>query len=87
MKTIATAIVALGLFAGFAEARTLDGYFTNLERTAPRTIFDDLQDTAPRSIFDDIQDSAPKSIFDQIRETAPRAAGSKRAASQNLVGE
>ena len=81
MKTFTTALAALGLFAGIAQfagtaqAGSVDGYFTDLGRTAPRSVFADIQASAPRSIFDDIRDTAPKSIFDQIRDSAPRSDG------------
>lgn len=62
MKSIISAsIIALGLFAGAAQA-------------APQT-FTDLADTAPRSVFDDIQDTAPKTVFEELNETAPRSDG------------
>ena len=73
MKTAIAALIALGLIAGQANARTP---FEVLADTAPRSsVFADLQRTAPRSIFDDIRDTAPKSTFDQIRDSAPRADG------------
>ncbi len=60
MKTIAAALLALGLATGAAHA-------------ASSTVFDDLGATAPRSAFSDLADSAPRSPFDQIRDTAPRS--------------
>ena len=64
MKSIAATLLAVTLLAGAAEARPVDGYFTNLGQTAPRSVFDDLRDTAPRSVFDDLKDSAPRSAGD-----------------------
>lgn len=87
MKTIFTALVAFGLLTGAAAARVNDGYFTNLERTAPKSSFDGLQDSAPRSVFDDIQATAPRSIFDQIGATAPRAGKVQGIAGQDFAGE
>ena len=61
MKTILSSLLALGLHAGTANARTL---------------FDDLRDAAPRSsVFDDLRNAAPKSVFDQLRDAAPRSDG------------
>lgn len=60
MKTALASILALGLLAGSASART---------------VFDDIRDTAPRSPFDEIRNTAPKSAFDQIRDSAPRSDG------------
>lgn len=72
MKTAFATLVALGLIAGAANARTV---FDDIQDTAPRTVFDDIRDTAPRSIFDDIRDTAPRAPFDQIQDTAPRSDG------------
>jgi hypothetical protein len=73
MKSILAALLALGLFAGQASARTV---FDDIQNSAPRSqIFTDVGNSAPRSVFDDIQDSAPRSIFDQIQESAPRSDG------------
>ena len=73
MKTIATALIALGLLTGAAQARPVDSIFTDIDRTAPRSVFADLQASAPRSIFDGILESAPR-------------AGNDRS-NQDLVGE
>jgi hypothetical protein len=70
MKTIFASLIALGLIAGPAAARSV---FDDLRDTAPRSIFADIQETAPRSIFDDIRDTAPRSIFDEIQSGAPRS--------------
>ena len=75
MKTLAASILALGLLSGAATAKPLGDYFTDLNRTAPKSVFDQLNETAPRTIFDDIRDSAPRSIFDDIRDSAPRSDG------------
>lgn len=75
MKTLAASILALGLFAGTASARTAQDIFTDLNQTAPRSIFDDIRDQAPRSPFDQIQDSAPRTYFDDLRDSAPRSDG------------
>ncbi len=56
MKTLATALLMIGLVAGTANARS---------------VFDDVRDSAPRSVFDEIQDSAPRTIFDEITDSAP----------------
>lgn len=87
MKTIATALVALGLFTGIANARPIDSIFTDLGRTAPRSVFDSVRDSAPRSPFDAIGDAAPRSIFDQIKDAAPRAGGDKTLTGQDFAGE
>ena len=60
MKTILASLLALGLLAGTANART---------------VFDQIRDSAPRSsgVFGDLQNSAPRSsVFDDLRNTAPR---------------
>lgn len=75
MKTIAASILALGLFAGAANALPAEDIFTDLNQSAPRSIFADIQDAAPRSPFDQIQDAAPRSIFDDIQDSAPRSGG------------
>lgn len=74
LKTAAAALLALGLLTGTASARTI---FDGIRDTAPRSgdVFTDIQSTAPRSVFDDIRDSAPRSPFDQIRDSAPRSDG------------
>ena len=72
MKTALASILALGLLAGSASARTV---FDDIRDTAPRSVFDDIRDTAPRSPFDEIRNTAPKSAFDQIRDSAPRSDG------------
>jgi hypothetical protein len=74
MKTALAAILALGLLAGAASARTV---FDDIRDSAPRAdgVFGDLQNSAPRSVFDDLNASAPKSVFDQLRDTAPRSDG------------
>ncbi|MFM9939934.1 MAG: hypothetical protein ACKVP7_10625 [Hyphomicrobiaceae bacterium] len=73
MKTALAALLALGLATGAVNARTV---FDDIRDTAPRSdIFADIQKTAPRTIFDDIRDTAPRSLFDQIRDSAPRSDG------------
>lgn len=74
MKTALTTLLALSLLSGAASARTV---FDDLRDTAPHSAgaFTDLQNTAPRSVFDDLRDTAPRSIFDQINDTAPRTDG------------
>ena len=73
MKTAIAALLALGLLAGQASARTV---FDDLNDSAPRAdIFADINATAPRSTFDDLRDSAPRSTFDQLRDSAPRSDG------------
>lgn len=75
MKTLAAALVAIGLFGSVASARPVDSVFTDLSQSAPRSVFDDINDSAPRSVFDDIRDSAPRSVFDGIQDSAPRSVG------------
>lgn len=72
MKTAFATLVALGLLASAASARTV---FDDIRDTAPRSVFDDIRDTAPRTIFDDIRDTAPRTLFDQIQDSAPRSDG------------
>lgn len=73
MKTAIAALLALGLIAGQANARTP---FEVLADTAPRSsVFADIQNAAPRSVFDDLRDTAPKSVFDQIGDSSPRSDG------------
>ena len=75
MKTLKAALVALTLASGVAQARPIDGYFT------------DLNQTAPLSASGGIQDSAPKSLFDEIGQSAPRAAGEGTGLPLDLTGE
>ncbi len=74
MKTLLTAsIVALGLFAGAAQAAEKP-VFTQIGETAPLSAtFEDLNQTAPRSNFDQLQDTAPHTgaIYGQVENTAP----------------
>jgi hypothetical protein len=88
MKTIAATLVAFALVSGTtaAMARPIDNYFTELNQSAPRSVFDDIRDSAPRTIFDDIQDSAPRTIFDDIQDSAPRSGG-KGDSPVDLNGE
>ena len=72
MKTAIAALLALGVLATGAAARSV---FDDIRDSAPRSIFDDIRDSAPRSPFDQIADTAPKSIWQQIQETAPRSDG------------
>ena len=73
MKTIVATLVALGLLAGQARARTA---FDSLADSAPRSgVFADIDATAPRSVFDDIKDSAPRSVLEDLRDSAPRSDG------------
>ena len=71
MKTALATLLALGLVAGTANARTVD----DIRDAAPRAPFDQINDAAPRAPFDRINDAAPRSIFDQIRDSAPRSDG------------
>ena len=73
MKTTLAALLALGLVTSAASARTV---FEDLRDTAPRSeIFTDIQQSAPRSVFDDLRNTAPRSPSDQIRDSAPRSDG------------
>ncbi|MGE0699024.1 MAG: hypothetical protein AB7O57_08005 [Hyphomicrobiaceae bacterium] len=73
MKTAFAALLALGLLAGQASARTA---FDNLADSAPRgDVFSDIRASAPRSAFDALRDSAPRSVLDDIRDSAPRSDG------------
>ncbi len=76
MKSIAAALLALGLATGAAHARPIDGLFTDINESAPRSIWTDLNESAPRSPFVDLQESAPRSYFDELKESAPRSVGS-----------
>jgi hypothetical protein len=77
MKTLISAsILAIGLFAGTANAAPK--VFEDLNATAPRSsVFDDINATAPRgSVFADINATAPRSgVFQDIQDTAPRSDG------------
>ncbi len=75
MKFATAVIVALGLMAGTAQARSLDGPFTDINQSAPRSVFEQVGDTAPRQPFDRIQD------------TAPRATSLDSPVDMDLVGE
>ncbi len=75
MKAIAASLLALGLLAGTAQARTVQDVFTDLQQTAPKSLFDQIQASAPRSAFEDLRDSAPRSPFDDLRDSAPRSDG------------
>ncbi len=72
MKTAIAALVALGLVAGQASAKSL---FDGIQDTAPRAeIFTDIGNAAPRSVFDGIRDTAPRS-FGDLQDQAPRSDG------------
>ncbi len=73
MKTFIASLVALGLFAGAANARPIDSFFTDLNRTSPKSVFDQLNESAPKSIFDQIRDSSPRSdgVFGTLELNAP----------------
>jgi hypothetical protein len=77
MKTLISAsILAIGLFAGTANAAS--SVFADLNATAPRSsVFEDINATAPRSsVFEDINATAPRSnVFQDIQDTAPRSDG------------
>ena len=79
MKTLITAsILALGLFAGSANAApAVSQVFSDLNATAPRSVFEDLQATAPRAgIFAEINATAPRStVFGDLQNSAPRSDG------------
>jgi hypothetical protein len=72
MKTAIAALLAIGLFAGQASARTV---FDDINESAPHGTFTDLNDTAPRSAFDNLNDSAPRSTFSDLNDSAPRSDG------------
>ncbi len=74
MKTLISAsILAIGLFAGTANAAPK--VFEDLNASAPRsTVVDDINATAPRSnVFKDIQDTAPRSdgVYGELETRAP----------------
>lgn len=72
MKTVLAALLAVGLLAGQASARTI---FDDVQDSAPRAeIFTDIGNSAPRSAFDALRDSAPRS-FGDIQDSAPRSDG------------
>ena len=75
MKTLLSAVLAVGILSTAAHAQPTQTVFGDLQQTAPRSLFDQVQDTAPRSIFDDIKNSAPRSPFDGIQDSAPRSDG------------
>jgi hypothetical protein len=87
MKTLAASLIAVALLSGAAQARTADDYFTDLNETAPRSVFDDIRDSAPRSPFDELNQSAPRSTFDDIRDSAPRSATGSDTGGRDFVGE
>jgi hypothetical protein len=73
MKTLTATILALGLFAGAAQAAS-QGVFTQIDQTAPRAgTFEDLSRTAPRGgTFQDLNDTAPRAgTFEDLKDTAP----------------
>jgi hypothetical protein len=73
MKTAIATLLALGILAGQASARTV---FDDINASAPRSAFADLNDTAPRGgVFDDLNQSAPRSAFDSLNDSAPRSDG------------
>jgi hypothetical protein len=77
MKTLITAsILALGLFAGTANAAP--AVFDDIAATAPKAgAFEDLNMVAPRSgVFGDLNATAPHSgVFGDLQESAPRSDG------------
>lgn len=87
MKTISATILALGLLAGAAQARAIDGYFTDLDRTAPRSVFEGTSNSAPRSAFEDLRDTAPRSTFGDLRDSAPRAPSETGSSPFDHTGE
>jgi len=72
MKTAIAALLAIGLLAGQASARTV---FDDINDTAPRSTFTDLNDSAPHSAFDKLNDSAPHGTFSDLNDSAPRSDG------------
>ena len=73
MKTAIAAILALGLIAGTANARSP---FDALNESAPRAdIFSDIATSAPRSPFADLALTAPRSVFEDLQSSAPRSDG------------
>ena len=70
---ISASILAIGLFAGTANAAPK--VFDDINATAPRsTVFEDINATAPRSsVFQDLQNSAPRSdgVFGDLETRAP----------------
>jgi hypothetical protein len=75
MKTLISAsILAIGLFAGAANAAS--PVFEDINATAPRGTFEDLNATAPRGTFEDIDATAPRAgVFKDIDRVAPRSDG------------
>ncbi|MFM9849491.1 MAG: hypothetical protein ACKVP3_20310 [Hyphomicrobiaceae bacterium] len=76
MKTLISAsILAIGLFAGAANAAS--PVFDDINTTAPRSgTFEDLKATAPRGTFEDINATAPRAgVFNDINRVAPRSDG------------
>jgi len=76
MKTLISAsILAIGLFAGAANAAPVSQVLADINATAPRSsVFDDINATAPRSdVFKDIQDTAPRSdgVYGELETRAP----------------
>ncbi len=76
MKTLISAsILAIGLFAGAANAAPV---FDDINATAPRAgTFEDLNTTAPRAgAFEDLNATAPRSgVFQDVKNSAPRSDG------------
>jgi hypothetical protein len=73
MKTLIATLLAVGLLAGQACARTV---FDDINDSAPRSqIFTDINSSAPRSAFDTLNDTAPRSLFGDIQDSAPRSDG------------
>ncbi len=79
---ILSSLLGFGLLAQPATAKD---FWTTLNESAPRSIFNELRDSAPRSIFDQIRDSAPlwagdapdqmtgelAPVFETLRDKAP----------------
>ncbi|MGD9805311.1 MAG: hypothetical protein AB7E81_15685 [Hyphomicrobiaceae bacterium] len=72
MKTAIAALLAIGLLAGQASARTV---FDDINDAAPHSTFTDLNDSAPHSAFDKLNDSAPHGTFSDLNDSAPRSDG------------
>jgi hypothetical protein len=73
MKTMLATLLAIGLLAGQASARTV---FDDIRESAPRSeIFADLGASAPRSAFETLGESAPRSLLGDIQDSAPRSDG------------
>ena len=69
-----TALLTAAIIIALAGPASAKSVWEQLSKTAPRTDkpFSDIDMTAPRSVFTDLADTAPRAeIFDDLQKAAP----------------